>query len=651
MIDRSIALYGTDETLPEFTELRAGPVTAQFDAGQLRWIRVNGVEIIRAIAFLVRDRNWSTPETLIRNFQLKQESDSFSLEFDATCPTIDGNFNWHGSFVGAPDGTLTCDARGFPEQDFLTGRTGFVILHPLEGTVGNNMRIEHTDGSFDETLVPLDICPKQTFFDIRSMSHEPLPGLTATLRMEGDAWETEDHRNWTDASLKTYCRPLALPWPYKIEKGQELHQSVKLTCKGRFPEAATGSEIVAVNTGSAQGSVPKLGLAVLPEDAAETANYSELLSQLDISHLNCRLDLRDKNWQVAVPHYSTLLDTNKAELTLEIILTGDNDPAAELEEVRAAISKTGLQPAAVVTTPAQDLASYPPGTPFPDGVPTFESVAAAARAKFPNARIGGGMLSNFTELNRKRPPQDVFDFITHATSALVHAADDRSVMETLESIGHIIRSTKSFTGNAPYRIGPFNIGNSFNPYGSQVTPNPDNARTTMARLEPRHRGLFACAWTVGYLSQVADGDLEAATVAAPTGNFGVIYTKQAHDQPWFDTAEPRPIVYPLFHIVAGIAKGIGLQKLPLESSDPSRIRGVSWMDGDQRHIWIANLTAEPVEIDLKALGSETCSIAMLDEDNFEASTSDLALMDHLSRFNNSTLSLKSYAVARIVLES
>jgi hypothetical protein len=31
--------------------------------------------------------------------------------------------------------------------------------------------------------------------------------------MEGDAWEMEDHRNWLDASFKTYVRPLALPYP------------------------------------------------------------------------------------------------------------------------------------------------------------------------------------------------------------------------------------------------------------------------------------------------------------------------------------------------------------------------------------------------------------------------------------------------------
>ena len=37
--------------------------------------------------------------------------------------------------------------------------------------------------------------------------------------MEGDTFEMEDQRNWTDASYKTYVRPLALPWPYTLAGG------------------------------------------------------------------------------------------------------------------------------------------------------------------------------------------------------------------------------------------------------------------------------------------------------------------------------------------------------------------------------------------------------------------------------------------------
>ena len=60
---------------------------------------------------------------------------------------------------------------------------------------------------------PEEIDPQCPFQDIRALTHEVAPGVSATCRMEGDTFEMEDHRNWMDASYKTYVRPLALPWP------------------------------------------------------------------------------------------------------------------------------------------------------------------------------------------------------------------------------------------------------------------------------------------------------------------------------------------------------------------------------------------------------------------------------------------------------
>ena len=53
-------------------------------------------------------------------------------------------------------------------------------------------------------------------------------------------------------------------------------------------------------------------------------------------------------------------------------------------------------------------------------------------------KVGGGMLSYFTELNRKRPPVDGIDYVTHTTCPIVHAADDISVMETLEALPYVV---------------------------------------------------------------------------------------------------------------------------------------------------------------------------------------------------------------------
>jgi hypothetical protein len=56
----SIALYGSAEQEPEALMLTTGALGAEFVAGNLRDIRFDGVEVIRAIGYIVRDKDWGT---------------------------------------------------------------------------------------------------------------------------------------------------------------------------------------------------------------------------------------------------------------------------------------------------------------------------------------------------------------------------------------------------------------------------------------------------------------------------------------------------------------------------------------------------------------------------------------------------------------
>ena len=55
------------------------------------------------------------------------------------------------------------------------------------------------------------------------------PGGRLLLEFEGDLWETEDHRNWTDANFKTYSTPIALGPPAPLQAGQQLRQRLVVT--------------------------------------------------------------------------------------------------------------------------------------------------------------------------------------------------------------------------------------------------------------------------------------------------------------------------------------------------------------------------------------------------------------------------------------
>src|SRR5437667_155344 len=57
-------------------------------------------------------------------------------------------------------------------------------------------------------------------------------GISVRLEMRRDTFETDDQRNRTDASFKTYCTPLALPLPHSVKQGARVRQSVTLRLTG-----------------------------------------------------------------------------------------------------------------------------------------------------------------------------------------------------------------------------------------------------------------------------------------------------------------------------------------------------------------------------------------------------------------------------------
>jgi D-apionolactonase len=130
------------------------------------------------------------------------------------------------------------------------------------------------------------------------------------------------------------------------------------------------------------------------------------------------------------------------------------------------------------------------------------------------------MMSYFTELNRKRPPRNLFDFITHSICPIVHDASDGAVMQTLETLPHIFASVRAMIGSEPYHLGPTTIAARMNPYGKAVSANPHYGRVCLAPNDPRQFGTFAAAWTLGLIveaSRAGERSLCLGTFCGPRG--------------------------------------------------------------------------------------------------------------------------------------
>jgi hypothetical protein len=604
---------GTEEPSPESIVLKAGALTADLVTGGLRTIRYRGHEVLRAIAYVVRDKDWGTYHPAISDFSCRQGVDEFTVTFRARCTSVQPSqeLEYETRITGKASGQITFDVTAEPRTPFLTARCGFAILHPLEGVVGQPAVIEHVDGSREHAAFPDLIDPMQPFKEIRAIEHEVAPGVTARCLMTGDVFEMEDQRNWSDASYKTYVRPLALPWPYVMESGARNHQSVELLITNRSAgadqEAASADAPIEVEIGEPDGTFPQIGVAVHPREIATILAHPGMLQKLQPQLLLFHFDPTAGHGREQLAGFGEIARiAGASQCALELVLPAQRNVKDELREIAAMAAEANLKLSAVLVSPAVDRKSTLPGSEWPPCPPLAE-IYQAAREAFPGAAIGGGMLTYFTELNRKRPPVELLDFVSHCTCPIVHAADDLSVMQTLEAMPSITRSARAIMGNdKPYWIGPSTIGMRQNPYGSRVMDNPENRRITMTDHDPRQTSLFAAAWMIGYAASTADAHLQALTVGAVTGPLGLTFVSGTGEVTY----------HPAFYAAQGLSAIGGRPRYRCRSSSPDTIAAVAGTDRDGRRLaWLANLTGQNQAVNL--VGDLTVSQTfVLDEESF-----------------------------------
>lgn len=642
---RELRLFGTEEPVEPPRILKAGALSAEFETGNLRYIRYGGIEMIRAISFIVRDRNWATYTPVLSNLLIEEDPESFTISYDAETNDKDQALRYSAKISGSADGRIEFAAQGAAVSDFITNRTGFVVLHPIAGVAGEPARVDTADGRTIDTKFPDLISPSQPIMNMRAITHEFASGAKVVCRMEGDVYEMEDQRNWMDASYKTYVRPLAKPWPYTLKAGDRLSQKVSLRIEGKAPSSTGKAKPVTVRIGKKLGSIPPLGVGLAPEDAASAGKAITHLAKIKPAYVICHYDTRQGHDRKSLARMLKVAKTLKAEPWLEAVVTRVEGFEEEIAELSKLVKRLKSPFTAVFLSPASDMKSTQPTGPWPP-CPPLADIYKLARLLFPGARIGGGMMSYFTEINRKRPPAEHADFITFTNSSLVHASDDRSVTEGLESLPAMAKSVRAFIGDRPFVVGPSAIGMRFNPYGAAPQANPRDVRQAMNRNDPRQRGLLGSAWALAYFAHFAKHGAEAIALGSLTGPFGVLHSKSAWPQAWYDKHKG---LYPVFHILRGLARLKGATLLDTEISQPRDVQALAAKRADGKtELWLANLTGEPVTIDIggKFVGSRA---VVLDEHQFVAAAAKPEFLDRVrTQVKSPRLALAPYAVYRLI---
>lgn len=372
--------------------------------------------------------------------------------------------------------------------------------------------------------------------------------------------------------------------------------------------------------------IPPLGIGLWTAHRPLPAVVQSQLEKLAPNHVDVLIDLRRPR---EIETLTVLLRQALAygPTIWLYAICADDAPEPGLDALAECLDDTDASIAGLLLTPAAYLHSYQPDGAWPRGASPAD-LLALARTYWPALALGGGFPTYFTELNRCRPDPERIDFLTHATSPIVHAADDRSVIETLDSLPHIFDSARHIAPGCPYRITTSAIGAWTNPYGHALTPNIDRQRRTLSDNDPRQRGLFAAAWALGYMAR-AIGRVDSLTLSSIGPPFAVA------------DAAGR---FPIHDILRGLNRAAGRPALRVASGE-NTLRGLGWMIGpDRGELWIGNLSETPKDVHLPGLQA---AAVVDDHIAFDALGPDDWPLERLKPRADGALTLAPFAVARV----
>ena len=605
----TVLRYGKDQTLPERISLRAGPLSLVFEDGELRRVGLGAREVVRRVYVAVRDCYWNTIVPVISDVRVESDAESFHITYEAEHISGEIDFRWRATITGDARRTITFTMDGEARTTFSRNRIGFCVLHPIGECAGRRSVIEPADDSATiQQRFPQDISPHQPFTNVRAMSHQVTPGVWAKVQFAGDVFETEDQRNWTDASYKTYSTPLSKPFPVEVKQGTRISQSVVISLEEYTEKARTNTRrnrSVLFNVGQPSSiPLPHLGLGVASHGQRLDEREASRLKSLNLSHLRIDLNLSESDYAPALAQAAE--EARAINASLEIALTLSDAAEAELKELRRVLERASPPVCTWLIFHRDEKVT---------GAKWIEIARTYLKHYRPDAKIGGGTNLYFTELNREHPDTTHADLVSYSVNPQVHAFDNWTLIENLQGQAETIKSARRFLNDLPLAISPITLKPRFNPHAT-ASPSAEVSGDLPAAVDARQMSLFGAAWTIGSLKHVAEGGVYSVTYFETSGWCGVMETTEC--SPFPDKCRSLPgAVFPLYHALADFGEFADGVVVPSESSEPLKVEGfVVYKDGKTR-IVLANLSDSVTQVRVRNL-AEQVHVRRLNETNAEA---------------------------------
>ena len=485
-------------------KLIAGPLTLEYSEGSLWNISNGSEEVIRRIYLVFQDINWTS-----RPFEIKDEiwevSDrSFSAKIKAQGSHDAKDLSVELEITGSESGEITYGFSASTSVSFMRNRLGLCLLHPVAGLAGRDCELTKADGAIEKSKFPDAISPDQPFLNLSGISHQLQSGQVATVNFEGEIFESEDHRNWSDASYKTYCTPISLPFPAQVSPGEVLSQKITISISGEHATSISKDESAVITVGTKEIELPEIGLGLSEDPAHLIVSEYARFEDLAIKHL--RLSLNGDS-RIRSTVEQALLVTKELKIDLDLAITADSPKQLQailqpIIELKDQIRSFYIFSASDKTTP-------------------LGFIQSAEELLGDKSKIIGGTDLYFTELNRNQSAVDFVDQVNFSINPQVHSFDDRTLIQNTATQKTIANNAHRIAKGKKVTIGPITLRPRYNPNATE--PDKDVSNTPLpSSVDARQRTWFAEGWTAMSIRSLTESEsISAVTYFETLGWRGI----------------------------------------------------------------------------------------------------------------------------------
>lgn len=556
--------------------IQIGDFSLVYDQGFVRYISIGDSEIVRKVYFALRDKNWDTAELVRSDEQVEVDERSFSIRYTATSRfgAVDV-IRWTVHIEGFANGEFQFSIDGTVLTPYWRNRVGICVLHPIRETLGQPAKVTQPDGVVYERDFPNLIVPHQPFLEIQKFYWLLSNGVRATLAYEGDIFEMEDQRNWSDTSFKTYSTPLRIPYPVELEVGQRITQKVKLVVdrSNVTLKKQQGSPVEIDVDFHKQLPFPKVGTNFSGRSTEDRAAI-EKLKQLQFDHLRIELRLSDPSW--ALSFAKGMQEAARMGTAPFLHLVFGTKAELEWDAFESKIRSKGNSDISRVALSPLDRKA--------DVNKLLQLILSKARKLFPTSMIGAGFVSYFTELNRNRFDVTGIDFLVYSLNPQVHATDTLTVIENLPAQADAVRSAKAISGHVEVHAGPVSLRPRFNPdaMGDNLM-----AETSLlpSKYDSRQATPLAAGWSLASLKYLAESGANSITMFEVHGMAGYLLANDDDRHPLFAFDSD---VFPVWKAWSALRSLKPNFLIKSESYDPLRVTSLVVGNDDASWLFLIN---------------------------------------------------------------